>query len=258
MSKNLTIPPDKFSIDSMPTTVEPRYFDGKDAVLPEIEFENPNTGAKTFERSAMVKNFAFNGTALLTPSAFDGECENLNLDTVDRSKLEGELLILDLEQGVRYGREEIRALLKARGVDLEGEDPVQKHIVLFRTKLMVEVLGITDENGNPDYDKLGKIQKDRPGITREGAAELHRILNPKAVMIDNISFEANGAVGFHATQKLASPNTETGDFTPLVYHVGGTDPHDFTEKNQGKEVRIELGNPPKKQLTGYPVGVHVK
>lgn len=258
MSENLTIAPDQFSIDSMPTTVEPRFFDGKDAELSQIEFENPNTGAKTFERSAVVRNFGFNGTALLTPSAFDGECGNLNLDTVDRSKLEGKILILDLEQGVQYGREEVRALLETQGIDLEDHDFVERRIVLFRTKLMAAVLDVTDEKGNPDYDKLAKVQENRPGITREGAAELHRILNPKAVMIDNISFEVNGAAGFHATQELASPNPQTGEFTPLVYHVGATDAPDFTEKNQGRKVRIEVGNPPKKQLTGYPVGVYLQ
>ena len=77
----------------------------------------------------------------------------------------------------------------------------------------------------------------------------------KTFMIDNISFEVPGQQGFHATQLLANPRPENGEFTPLVYHIGGTDNENFTAECQGKNVRIEIGNPPKKELTGYPVGV---
>lgn len=252
---NFTVSPDQFSIDSMPTTVAPRTFDEQDPDLPEIIFEHPETGDKTHERSALVTNFCFNGTALLTPSAFDSKCSDLNVDTIDRTKLQGDLLILDLEPGIQYGRAEIRSLLDKAGIDLDRT--VSEHIVLFRTRLMDAVLETTDEKGNPDYDRLAEVQKDRPGITPDGARELHETLRPRAIMVDNISFEPNGTNGFHATQELAAPNPATGEFTPLVYHIGNTDTSNFKERCDKEKVHIELGNPPRQKLTGYPVGVYV-
>lgn len=254
---NLTVSPDKFSIDGVPTTVKPRIFDGQDHVLPRIAFENPNTGVTTCEQSAVVTNFGFNGTALLTPKAFDGECKRLNIDTIDRSRLNGELLILDLESGVQYGIAEIRNLLETQGISLETHS-VPEYIVLFRTRLMKQVLETTDETGTPDYPKLSKTQKNRPGITPDGAIYLQQLGLAKTFMVDNISFEVPGQQGFHATQLLANPKPDEGDFTPLVYHVGGTDNENFTAECQGRNVRIEIGNPPKKELSGYSAGVFVE
>ena len=253
---NLSIPPNQFSIDSVPTVVEPRFFDGNDPDLPRITFENPHTGEKTPEQSAVVKNFCFNGTALLTPAAFDKKCGALNIDTISRANLSGPLLILDLEAGVAYDREKMKELLDRRDIRLKYPEP--EFIVLFRTQLMKRVLEVTDEKGVPDYGKLAAVQQNRPGLTREGAVELQSRGFAKVFMVDNISFEVNGAKGFHATQELAAPDAETGKFTPLVYHVGKTEADNFTEENNGKNVSIELGNPPRKGLTGYPVGVYVK
>lgn len=251
---NLTVSPDKFSIDGIPTTLKPRIFDGQDPVLPRIAFEHPHTRATTCEQSAVVENFGFNGTALLTPKAFDGECKGLNIDTIDRSRLNGELLILNLEPGIQYGIAEIRSLLEAQGISLEPRS-VPEYIVLFSTRLMKQVLETTNETGTPDYSKLSETQKNRPGITPDGARYLQQLGLAKTFMIDNISFEVPGQQGFHATQLLANPRPENGEFTPLVYHIGGTDNENFTAECQGKNVRIEIGNPPKKELTGYPVGV---
>jgi len=254
---NLTVSPDQFSIDGIPPTVEPRVFDGKDPVLPKIIFNNLNTNLPTPEQSAIVSNFCFNGTALLTPKAFDSRCKNLSIDTVDRSKLSGKLLILDLEPGIRYGIYEIRHLLEIQGIKLEHRS-VPEYIVLFRTKLMNQVLGTTNKNGVPDDSKLDETQKNRPGITPEGARFLRQLGLAKTFMIDNISFEVPGQKGFYATQLLANPNTETSNFTPLVYHVGNTENDRFAKDHQGKNARIEIGNPPKKELPGYPVGVFVE
>lgn len=263
MSKetNLSIPPNRFSIDGMPTTVTPRYFDGNDKSLPEIPFTNPTTGKITHEGSAVVTNFCFNGTALLTPSAFDRECREsgLNVDRIDRSKLSGQLLVLDLEPGIQYGREEIRNLLESQGIELDDPDnPPQQYIVLFRTRLMNAVLGITDEKSTPDYEKLKKVQENRPGLTIEGARELTKSGIAKTIMIDNISFETeNHEKGYKATGILANANPATGEFTPLVYHVGHTENPQFATDHNGKKVRVELGNPPQ-GLWGYPVGVYVE
>ena len=246
---NLTVPPNKFSIDSVPTKVEWHVFDGCDSVLPKIEFVNPDTGESTDERSALVHIFAFNGTALLTPSAWDKECHNLKIDNIDRGRLDGSLLVLDLDIGVTYGREEIQRLLCD-----EPRKNIEENIVLLRTKLMQRVLATADERGVPDYDALAETQKNRPGLTPDGAMELQEI-KPRAIMIDNISFEPNNGIpGFHATQRLAHP--KGSEFTPLIYHVGNTGDSDFKNKYNGKSVRIELGNPPE-NLSGYPVGVYV-
>jgi hypothetical protein len=254
---NLTISPDRFSIDGVPTTTKTRNFDGKDAPLPEITFEHPETRALTSEQSANVENFVFNGTALLTPKAVDGACQGLNIDTLERSRLSGKLLILNLESGIQYGMVEIRSLLEAQGISLEAHS-VPEYIVLFRTRLMKQVLETTDETGTPAYSKLSEIQKNRPGITPEGAKYLQQLGLANAFMVDNISFEVPGQQGFHATQLLANPKPGEGEFTPLVYHVGNTENDEFTSENQGKRVRIELGNPPKKELPGYPVGVFIE
>ncbi len=258
--KNLTIPPNVFSMDSVPTKVSPRFFDGNDRVLrlPKICFVNPNTGEETYERSALISSFAFNGTAMLTPSAFDKTCGDLNMDTVPRSKLQGELLVLDLEQGVQYGRKEMETLLKKIGIETDSERSIEDCIVLCRTKLMKDVLEITDDKGNPDYDQLPKSQKNRPGFLPEGAEFLHKIVKPKVIMIDGISFEPPGVSGFSATQALANINKETGDFTPLVYHVGNTDNPNFTEEWNGQNVQIEAGNIPQERLTGHPVAVYLE
>ncbi|MCF7830762.1 cyclase family protein, partial [Candidatus Gracilibacteria bacterium] len=255
--KNLTVSPDEFSIDHVPTIVTPRFFDGKETnrpdALTEIPFTNPETGEASHEQSADIKIFGFNGTALLTPKAFDNNCGKLNLDTVDRTKLRGPLLILDLIKDVQYGVEEILELLKNQEVS-----SVEGHIILFRTKLMEEVLKITDKRGFPDYERLTLIQKNRPGLTPEGALALQKNGRANAIMIDNISFESNETEGFHATQNLSKPEPDTGEFTPLIYHVTGTSADDFVEKHNRKNTRIEIGNPPKKQLSGHPVGVFVE
>ncbi|MFH0821079.1 MAG: cyclase family protein [Candidatus Peregrinibacteria bacterium] len=252
LESNLTIPPNRFSIDGMPTEVELRLFDGQDRVLPRIMFANLETGNDMPERSAIVHTFAFNGTTLLTPSAWDEQRPNLNIDTLDRTRLRGRLLVLDLVKGVQYGREEIKRLLDGERM-LEGCR--SEVIVLLRTQLMDRVLSITDATGVPDYEKLAGIQEDRPGLTPDGAVVLQEI-EPKVVMIDNISFEPSRRdPGFHATQRLAAPNGKK--FTPLVYHVGNTGNCDFKERHNGKPVRIELGNPPE-GLLGYPVGVFVE
>lgn len=256
---NLTVPPNKFSIDHVPTEVTPRIFDGEDKVLSgaEISFEHPDTGVITYEKTAEVRQLCFNGTALLTPKAFDGTCEGLNIDTIDRSRLSGELLILNLEPGIQYGIAEIRGLLEGQGISLEPRS-VPEYVVLFRTKLMSQALETTDDDGKPDYSKLNPTQGNRPGITEEGARYLGQLGLAKTYMIDNISFEKPGEKLFHATQLLANPKPETVEFTPLVYHIGNTEGADFVEKCQGKRVRIELGNPPTKELPGYPVGVFVE
>jgi hypothetical protein len=76
-------------------------------------------------------------------------------------------------------------------------------------------------------------------------------------MIDNISFEpqSHADEGFAATQILANADAENGQFTPLIYHVKGTSGPDFRSKHARSVVQIELGNPPRRQLPGYPVGV---
>ena len=254
---SLTVPPDKFSIDGVPTTVTPRFFDGRDGVLPAIEFVHPGTGTVTREQSAVVESFGFNGTALLTPKAFDSTCQGLNIDTLDRSRLHGNLLILNLEPGIKYGIAEIRRLLEAQGVSLEPRD-IPEYIVLFRTRLMEQVLKTTDGMGVPDYSRLAVTQENRPGITAEGARYLQELGLAKAFMIDNISFEVQGQKGFHATQLLANPKPEQVEFTPLVYHVGNTEDERVIDELKGKIARIEIGNPPKKALSGYSAGVFIE
>ncbi|MBT3834909.1 hypothetical protein HOF56_01545 [Candidatus Peribacteria bacterium] len=246
----LTIPPNRFSIDGIPTEVDQRVFNGEDSVLPKIIFINPDTGECSFERSAMIRMFTFSGTALLTPSAFNSNLSHLNVDTLDRPRLHGDLLILNLQKGVAYTREEIKNLLE----ECKACKSLVGKIVLLRTQLMASILNITDNTGTPDYNRLSKTQKDRPGLTANGAVELSS-RSPSAIMVDNISFELqDDDTGFSATQRLAVPD---GDgFVPLVYHVGNTQGEDFVDKCNGKRAHIELGNPPE-GLSGYPAGVYI-
>jgi hypothetical protein len=139
LETNLTVAPDEFSIDNMPPTVELRIFDGHDPDLPRIPFRHPLTGIESSERSALVTNFCFNGTALLTPSAFDDTCGDLNVDTIDRSRLTGDLLILDLEPGVKYDENALTSLIQEAKITPPISEAA-RYIVLFRTRLMARVL----------------------------------------------------------------------------------------------------------------------
>ncbi|PJC37236.1 hypothetical protein CO046_01530 [Candidatus Peregrinibacteria bacterium CG_4_9_14_0_2_um_filter_53_11] len=255
---DLTVPQSEWSIDGVPTTVEPRTFDGKDKKLIKILFDSITDGSEHPEISASVTTFGFNGTALLTPSAFDRGRRQSNLDTLDRRRLGGPLLVLDLKEGAQYGSTEMAELLRAQDIDPNRRYGVPEYIVLFRTRLMNAVLNTADERGVPDYGRLGEVQRNRPGILPSGARLLAKTGLAQAVMIDNISFEPFGSDdGFQATQHLMGlekPN-RPHIFTPLVYHVNGTEGDDFVETFQFAQARIEMGNPPLAALPGYPVGV---
>ncbi len=265
---DMTIPNDKFSIDNQPTRVTPRTFDGKEASdgfkLDEIRFTHPATGKVSHERSASIETFGFNGTAILTPSAFN-EDSTLDVHDIDDENLEGSLLVLELKKGVAYGEDELKELLIRGGVlteqGIRNVNPLKLFIVLFKTGLMDQILEITDENGVPDYRKLKEIQEHRPGITHMGARYLSDMDIAKAYAIDNISFETKdgSANGFAATQILMGSTTY---FKPLVYHVARTTKAEFEchfKDSSYTYARIGLGNiPAYRPLPGYPVQFKVE
>ena len=288
---NMTVPHDRFSIDNQPTIVKPRTFDGKD--LEEICFTNLATNRVSHERSASIETFGFNGTAIVTPSAFD---QSITLDVhdiernlledvyssqdvklvvpvcIDSNQLCGSLLVLELKTGVAYGPDELRKMLdKKNRLYKDGKAMSTGYIVLFKTGLMDRILEITDENGIPDENKLKEIQKNRPGITHEGARYLSDLGIAKVYAIDNISFETETGSrnGFLATQSLMNrannfltSQKPTPSFTPLVYHVARTTHpvfEDMLQCSYPHEATIELGNiPGYRPLPGYPVSFRVK
>ena len=193
---NMTVPHDRFSIDNQPTKVQGRIFDGKDLDL--IVFVDADTGAISHERSATIELFGFNGTAVLTPCAFNNMLKQ-DVHDINEDSLEGNLLVLELEKGVAYGHKELKQLLYKKGVvDEEGEKEgtckiSEKQIVLFKTGIMDKVLANAVKDGMVDYGELAKTQEGRPGITAEGARYLSYLNFAKAFAVDNISFETKSS-----------------------------------------------------------------
>ena len=99
---DLTISSNRFTIDSVPTEVRPRKFDGNDDPLPEIIFIDPESQNSSYEKAASINTFALNGTALLTPSAVNDK-HDLSIQDVKYDQLKGKLLVLDFESGKQYG-----------------------------------------------------------------------------------------------------------------------------------------------------------
>jgi hypothetical protein len=135
----------------------------------------------------------------------------------------------------------------------------------FDTGLMDKILKTTDKDGIPDFKKLDEIQKDRPGITEDGAEFLKFLDIAKSYAIDNISYETEGGSknGFKATQLLMNVKPDKRKFTPLVYHVGKTTKPEFLTyqaENKGDiYAAIGLGNPPyMKGLASWPVSFKLK
>lgn len=122
---------------------------------------------------------------------------------------------------------------------------------------MEKILETVDEKGIPCGEQFGMIQRDRPGITADGARFLAGLDIARAYMIDNTSFELPGTEGYHATQILMNPEPAKNAFIPLVYHVANTTSQEFNDliKTGNARARIELGNVPSVPLPGYPVAV---
>ena len=259
---DLTIAPDEFCIDGIPTKVTERVFDGNYHPLPKILFRDPETRGRSYERSALIKMFGFNGTAVLTPSAVNRR-SNLYIQDIQPSSLEGQLLVLDLLPGVGYGVKEMTDLLITNSIlgrnDRRVDD--KKYIILFRTGLMDNVLQTVKANGVPDYHQLDSTQENRAGILPDGAVLLTQLHIASAYMIDNISFETNEGSknGFAATQILMNPNQRKRTFAPLIYHVVKTLSKEFDEiARDYAHAQITLGNIPRNSpLQGYPVAVKI-
>lgn len=245
-----------------------RKFDGEDLNAVFV-FIDPSTGEKSHERSTSVSFFAFNGTAILTPSAMNARSK-LGVHNIRPDQLEGNMKILDLEKGVDYGKREMRSLLYQNGlVDKHGNRSVNgNYIILFRTGLMDEILntrGVVDDKGRPDYGKVDEIQKNRPSITEDGADYFSWTEIADIVAVDNTGLETGDEIytgkrkGFKASQRLM--NWRGSTFTPLVYHVKGTTAPAFQKLMERGNIyaRIDLGNYPSyKPLTGYPVAFRAR
>ncbi|HIH05307.1 TPA: hypothetical protein HA281_00970 [Candidatus Woesearchaeota archaeon] len=263
---DLTVPQNEFCLDGIPTEVTIARFDGTHApvegspTLDRIVFTDPATQSESTEESALIGTFAFNGTALLTPSAVNEQYRtSLGVRQVTNEQREGKLLVLDLASGTRYSREGITGLLQCAGIlDCHCQKTAaQRYILLFRTGLMGKILETVDEKGVPDGEQFGMVQRDRPGITADGARFLAGLDIAKAYMIDNTSFELPGTKGYLATQILMNPEPAKNAFVPLVYHVTNTTSQEFDDviKTGKARARIEVGNVPSVPLPGYPVAV---
>ena len=250
MTLDLAIPSDKFSIDDIPTGLRKRVFDGNDHPLPKVRFVDPETQVPSFERGVSLDMFSFNGTTIAAPSTVN---ENSNLDVHDiaEDQLDGELLIVEMEEGVAYGEKELRQQLPETG----------SYIILLKTGLMDEVMEVV-KDGRPDYDRLDEIHKRRPGIAMEGARYLARIGIAKVVAIDHLTFERADGIpkGLMATQVMMNKDEERRTFVPIVYHVHRTTTSEFKELAKGKiHARIELGNVPAyRPMVNYPVSFTVR
>ena len=93
---DLWIPHDEFTMDSIPSEIFMRKFDGEDLNAVFV-FIDPSTGEKSHERSTSISFFAFNGTAILTPSAMNARSK-LGVHNIRPDQLEGNMKILDLEK----------------------------------------------------------------------------------------------------------------------------------------------------------------
>ncbi len=263
---DLTVHPSEFTIDEIPTHVKNRKFDGKDIPL-EIIFKSPKSKIESHERAGYAdKIHGFNGTCIFTPAGTHG---NLDIGVFDikSEQLEEDLAVVPLEKGVSYGKIEIMDALHDVGITDKYGKPVfdRKYIVLFDTGLMDKILKTTDKDGIPDFAKLDEIQKNRPGITEDGAEYLSWLDIAKSYAIDNISYETSEGSknGFQATQLLMNVKPEKRKFTPLVYHVGKTTKPEFLiyqAENKGNiYAAIGLGNPPyMKGLASWPVSFKLK
>ncbi|UCC91769.1 MAG: hypothetical protein JSV39_00660 [Candidatus Aenigmatarchaeota archaeon] len=261
---DLTVHPNEFTIDEIPTHVRNRKFDGKDIPL-EIIFKSPKSKIESHERGGYADQIhGFNGTCIFTPA---GPYGNLDIGVFDivPGQLEGDLAVVNLEKGVSYGTMEIAEALREAGITDKYGKPLldRKYIVLFETGLMDKILKITDKDGIPDFKKLEEIQKDSPGITEDGAEFLKFRDLAKSYAIDNISYETSEGSknGFQATQLLMNVKTEKRKFTPLVYQVGKSKKPEFYQivKKGNGYAAIGLGNPPHmKGLASWPVSFNLK
>ncbi len=250
MTLDLAIPSDKFSIDSIPTRLRKRVFSGEDEPLVQVRFVDPETQVPSFEQGVSLEMFSFNGTTIAAPATVN---ENSTLDVHDirEDQLEGELLIVEMEEGVAYGEQELRRQLPETG----------SYIILLKTGLMDEVMQVV-KDGKPDYDRLDEIHKRRPGISMDGARYLARIGIAKVIAIDHLSFERADGIpkGLMATQIMMNRNEELRTFVPIIYHASRTTTPEFAELAKRRiHARIELGNvPDHRPLPNYPCSFKVR
>jgi len=253
---NLTIPMNEFSVDGITTNIITKTFDGKDINLGSdkdplsLKFKNPLTNELTCERSNLITNFGFNGTALLTPSAFFNS--ELNINSLPDS-LNGELLFIDISSVVECDREYIEKKLKKLNVDFS-----KKYMILFYTGFM-DKLKVDYSTGVPNK-LFWDAQSDRPYLTLSAVEYLNEIDISKGYLIDNVSFEANSGLTFNfpVTSLLINHNEKTKVFTPLIYHTIVSKEECEYLKNTVKEIYIEIGNVPSGNISGYSVKVLVK
>jgi len=253
---DLTIPMNKFSVDGINTVVLTKTFDGKDINLGSLEeplaleFKNPNNNEISFETSNLITNFGFNGTALLTPSAFFNS--NLNVNSIKSTDLESELLLLNISKLKDCNATALKELIEKSNVDT-----TKKYIIVFYTGYMSK-LENNYTSGNPDSDFWAE-QSNRPYLTIDAVEYLNELNIAKAYIIDNVSFEASTGMAnnFPVTSLLVNHNEDTKDFTPLIYHIIIDKQNlEYIQVNRDKiKIRIELGNVPTGNISGYSVKV---
>jgi uncharacterized protein YajQ (UPF0234 family) len=248
--EDLTVPQGGFCIDGIPPKIEKYLLNGKNG-NPEVICKNPS-GKETYELVVEIIAPSFNGTSIVTLSAFDPDYEDLNLDKIPKEKLrKATLVILDLEENKEYGEKEIQNLVSESKYDLNY---IKECVVFFRTKLMSKVLETVDENGIPNYEELEKNQKNRPSISVEGAKEIHKLIKGiKGFVVDNISMESVDRKGLAATQALMNAHKdEDGNCSSSFIVYNTKTPID----EDNVEITIEIGNQPR-GLPGCPVSVYL-
>jgi len=246
--ENLTVSQCDFCIDGISPKIEEHLLNGENG-NPKVICRNPS-GKETFELVANTIAPSFNGTSIVTPSAFDPDHKDLNLDKIPKEKLKGRIVILDLEENKEYGKKEMQKLVSDSKYDLND---IEGCVIFFRTKLMSKVLETADENGIPNYEKLEETQNNRPSISAEGAREIHKLIKGiKGFVIDNISIEKAGKEGLVATQALMNVHKDedgNDSFSYIVYNA------ETPSDEDNDEITIEIGNQPR-GLPGCPVSVY--
>jgi len=250
MTLELANPSDKFSIDSMPTRLRKRVFDGKDDPLVEVIYIDPDTGVSSYEEGISIEMFAFNGTTIDSPCAANNN-STLDVHDIREDQLEGELLIVEMAEGVSYGEKELREQLPESG----------SYIILLKTGIMDKAMTVV-KDGSPDYKLLDEIADTRPGINLDGARYLSSLGIAKVIAIDSIAFEQPEGIpdGLRATQVLMDRDEERRTFVPIIYHISRTTTPEFQELAKGRiHARIELGNvPDHRPLPNYPISFKVR
>jgi len=254
---NITLAMNEFSVDGIKTTIQDKIFDGKDINLGteetpiSLEFKNPLNSDVNYERSNLITNFGFNGTALLTPAAlFNNE---IGINQLQEEQLQQHLLLIDVSKEKEITSKFLEDFLSKNNVDLS-----EKYIVIFYTGYMENKSNYS--NGTPN-DIFWENQADRPHLIAEAVEFLNKIDIATTYAIDNVSFEKPGSdkENFPVTSNLINLK-EDNSFKALVYHIIITKEDLILMKdNMCKlKVKIELGNVPRGVIRGYSVSVKVK